>query len=61
MDAHLLAINAHYCVMVIVRAVVWLIVPVPIVEAVRVTVLVPGEVPTFLVLPHEAKLAANNT
>jgi hypothetical protein len=63
-NAYLLVINTvHYCVMVIVRATVWLFAPVPLVDAVRVTVLDPAGVPEFaglLLLPHEARLTANN-
>ena len=53
----------HYCVMVIVRAAVWLFAPVPLVDAIRVTVLDPAGVPEFaglLLLPHEARLTANS-
>ena len=49
--------------MVIVRAAVWLFAPVPLVDAVRVTVLDPAGVPEFaglLLLPHEARLTVNN-
>jgi hypothetical protein len=63
-NAYLLVINSeHYCVMVIVRAAVWLFAPVPLVDAIRVTVLDPAGVPEFaglLLLPHEARLTANN-
>jgi hypothetical protein len=63
-NAYLLVINTeHYCVMVIVRAAVWLFAPVPLVDAVRVTVLDPAGVPEFaglLLLPHEARLTVNN-
>ena len=51
--------------MVIVRVALWLIVPVPLVEGVRVTVLVPAGVPglpgfpSLLLLPHEVRPAAN--
>jgi hypothetical protein len=64
MNASLLVINSeHYCVMVIVRAAVWLFAPVPLVDAVRVSVLDPAGVPEFaglLLLPHEARLTTNN-
>jgi len=51
--------------MVIVRVAVWLIAPVPLVEAVTVTVLAPGGVPglpgfpPLLLLPHDGRLAAS--
>ena len=55
---------ADYCVMVIVRAAVWLVAPVPLVEAISVILLDPGGVPDFdglLLLPHEARPTANST
>jgi hypothetical protein len=60
-----LAINfEHYGVMVMVSAAVWLIAPVPLVEAVTVTALATGWAPPLLLLlvlllPQEAKPAAN--
>jgi hypothetical protein len=63
-NAYLLVINTErYCVMVIVRAAVWLFAPVPLVDAIRVTVLDPAGVPDFaglLLLPHETRLTVNN-
>jgi hypothetical protein len=57
--------HAGYCVIVIVKAAVWLIAPVPLVEAVTETVLAPAGVPglpgfaALLLLPHEVSPAAN--
>src|ERR1700693_1578345 len=63
-NAYLLVINPeHYCVTVIVRAAVWLFAPVPLVDALSVTVLDPAGVPEFaglLLLPHETRLTVNN-
>jgi hypothetical protein len=55
---------ANYCVTVIVRVEAWLIPPVPPVEAITVTTLLPGGVPRvlglpLLLLPHEVRAAAN--
>ena len=58
--------HLHHCVIVILRVAVWLIAPVPLVEAVRVIVLVPAGVPEMpefppLLLPHDVSPAANAT